>query len=142
MKKLTHIGLCNCFAVRQAARHLTRLYESGLADAKLTSAQFSILVALDEAGEMTMAELADAMVMDRTTLVRTIKPLQEEQLVIKRASAENSRRLAFSLSIAGQQRLEKGFELWTQIQQKFEAKLGADKAERLRNDLLALPQLN
>ena len=35
-------------AVRQAARHLTRLDEQQMAEAKLTSAQFSILVLLDE----------------------------------------------------------------------------------------------
>ena len=58
MKKPSNLEFCNCFAVRQAARHLTKLYERHLSGAQLTSAQFSILVALEEAGEMTMSELA------------------------------------------------------------------------------------
>ena len=66
MKKLTRIELCSCFAARQAARYLTKLYERHLADVELTSAQFSILVGLDEAGEMTMNELAAA---DRKSVV-------------------------------------------------------------------------
>jgi len=72
MKSLSRLELCNCFAARQAARHLTRQYERHLSGAELTSAQFSILVAVEEAGEMTMNELADALVMDRTTLLRAL----------------------------------------------------------------------
>jgi DNA-binding MarR family transcriptional regulator len=139
MKKLTQLGLCNCFAVRQAARHLTRLYERHLAGAELTTAQFSILVVLDEAGELNMSELAKAMVMDRTTLLRAIKPLQQEELVIKRPSADNVRQLTFSLSAAGVRQLKKGFALWSKAQQEFEAAIGSEKAARMRRELLALP---
>ncbi len=35
MKTATRMDLCNCFAARQAARHLTRFYERELADAHL-----------------------------------------------------------------------------------------------------------
>jgi hypothetical protein len=41
MNKVTRLELCNCFAARQASRHLTKLYERHLADAEVTSAQFS-----------------------------------------------------------------------------------------------------
>src|ERR1700755_1576565 len=92
MKKLTHLELCNCFAARQAARHLTKLYERHLAGAELTSAQFSILVGLEQAGELTMNELAKRLVMDRTTLLRAIKPLQREELVVSKPSTEDTRR--------------------------------------------------
>ena len=142
MKKLTHLELCNCFAVRQAARHLTRLYERHLADAELTTAQFSILVALEEAGEMTMSELAKVMVMDRTTLLRAIKPLEQEELVIKRPSVANARQLTFSLSAAGVRQMKKGFALWSEAQQEFEAAVGAGKAARMRRELLALATIS
>jgi DNA-binding MarR family transcriptional regulator len=138
MNKLTHLELCNCFAARQAARHLTKVYERHLSGAELTSAQFSILVALDEAGEMTMNELAKALVMDRTTLLRAIKPLQREELLISRASEDDVRRLVFSLSAAGGRRLKKALALWSKAQQELEAVIGSGEAARLRRELFAL----
>ena len=138
MKKLTHLELCNCFAARQAARHLTKQYERHLADAELTSAQFSILVALEEAGEMTMNELAKALVMDRTTLLRAIKPLQREDLLVSKPSVDDVRRLVFSLSAAGTRRLKKAMVLWTKAQQELEAVIGSGEAARLRRELFAL----
>jgi DNA-binding MarR family transcriptional regulator len=138
MNKVTRLDLCNCFAARQASRHLTRLYERHLAGAELTSAQFSILVALDEAGEMTMNELASAMVMDRTTLLRAIKPLERDELLVSKPSEDDTRRLVFSLSAAGGRRLKKAFALWSAAQQELEASIGSSEAARLRRDLLAL----
>lgn len=138
MKKLTRLELCNCFAARQAARHLTKSYERHLAGAELTSAQFSILVALDEAGQLTMNELAKAMVMDRTTLLRAIKPLQRDELLTSRPSEDDVRRLVFSLSAAGVRRLKKAMALWSKAQQEFESTIGSGAAARLRRELLAL----
>jgi DNA-binding MarR family transcriptional regulator len=138
MKKLTRIELCNCFAARQAARHLTKLYERHLADVELTSAQFSILVALDEGGELTMNELARAMVMDRTTLLRAIQPLQRQALLISNPSPDDARRLVLSLSAAGNRRLKKALLFWSAAQHELESKIGGGQAARLRHDLLAL----
>ena len=138
MKKPTRLELCNCFAARQASRHLTKLYERHLAGAELTSAQFSILVALDDAGDMTMNELAEAMVMDRTTLLRAIKPLQRDELIVSRPSTDDVRRLVFSLSATGARRLKKALALWSDAQKEFESVVGVGEAARLRRELLAL----
>ena len=138
MNRLSHLERCNCFAARQAARHLTRLYERHLSGAELTSAQFSILVALEEAGQMTMNELAKALVMDRTTLLRAIKPLQRENLLVSAPSEDDVRRLVFSLSPAGVRRLKKALALWTKAQQELEAMIGSSEAARLRRELFAL----
>jgi DNA-binding MarR family transcriptional regulator len=138
MKKPSRLELCNCFAVRQAARHLTKQYERHLSGAQLTTAQFSILVALEEAGEMTMVELAKVMVMDRTTLVRAMKPLQHEALIVSQPSAADTRRLILSLSAAGVKRMKQGFALWSDAQREFEAEVGPGEAARLRRELLDL----
>src|SRR5215467_10792538 len=138
MNPLTRLQLCNCFAARQAARHLTKLYERHMSEAGLTSAQFSILVALEEAGQLTMNELAKALVMDRTTLLRAIKPLQREELLVSKPSVDDVRRLVFSLSAAGVRRLKKALALWTKAQQELEAMIGSSEAARLRRELFAL----
>ena len=129
---------CHCFAVRQAARHVTRLYERHLADAQLTSAQFSILGALHEGGPMSMADLASVMVMDRTTLLRAMKPLQREDLLKITSSREDTRQLVFALSPAGERKLKQALPLWNKAQEEFEAEMGPREAAQLRRSLLVL----
>ncbi len=138
MKASKALSLCNCFAVRQAARQVTRQYERYFAQADLTSAQFSILVALSEEGPMTMLELAKVLVMDRTTLLRAMKPLQREDLLRNAASDADPRQLVFALSPAGERKLKQAVPLWAKAQQEFEAGMGPREAAGLRKALLAL----
>jgi DNA-binding MarR family transcriptional regulator len=138
MRASKALSLCNCFAVRQAARQVTRQYERYFAQADLTSAQFSILVALSEEGRMTMLELAKVLVMDRTTLLRAMKPLQRADLLRSTASDADPRQLVFSLSPAGERKLKQAMPLWARAQEEFEAGMGSREAARLRGALLAL----
>ena len=138
MEPSSALTSCNCFAVRQAARHVTKLYERHLAEAGLTSAQFSILGALSEARVMTMAELASVLVMDRTTLLRAMKPLQREDLLQSSSSLEDPRQLVFSLSPAGARKFKEALPLWKKAQEEFEVEVGEREAARLRRSLLAI----
>jgi len=117
---------------------VTKLYERHLAGAQLTSAQFSILGALGEGGPMNMAELANVLVMDRTTLLRAMKPLQREDFLKSTPCAEDPRQLVFSLSPAGVRKLKQALPLWHEAQKEFEAEVGLSEAARLRHSLLAL----
>jgi DNA-binding MarR family transcriptional regulator len=140
MRESSRLDLCNCFATRQAARHITRLYEKHLAEADVTSAQFSILVVLDEKRRASMSEMADALVMDRTTLLRAVKPLQRDGFVMaKRGDGDGDpRQVSFSITAAGRNKLKAAMTHWMSAQQEFEAQVGPIRAARLRSDLLAL----
>ena len=72
---------CNCLAVRQAARHVTRFYDQFLAASGLRTTQFSMLAKLRRQGPMTINTLAADLVMDRTTLGRNILPLERDGLI-------------------------------------------------------------
>src|SRR5258708_18697227 len=99
MSDIVQLTACNCFATRQAARHITRLFEKHLDGAHLTSAQFSIIVSLDEKKEMSMNELSAALVLDRTTLLRALKPLQRDCLLKrKHNNQQDSHQFPLSLS--------------------------------------------
>jgi len=138
VRKATNLDLCNCFAARQAARHVTRLYERHLAGAEVTSAQFSILVLLDEQRGMSMNELAAALVMDRTTLLRALKPLQRDGFVNSKRSGSDPRQLVLALSADGHRRLKEATRLWRKAQTEFETQVGSERAARMRSELLAL----
>jgi DNA-binding MarR family transcriptional regulator len=134
----TRLSACNCFATRRAARTITRLYERHLSAAGLTSAQFSILALTDERGSETMSELARILAMDRTTLLRAMKPMQRERLLGSRANVEDPRQLVFFVTAIGQRRLREALGLWQEAQREFEAQVGSERAARLRRDLLSL----
>jgi hypothetical protein len=66
--------LCNCFALRQAARQVPQFYNHYLVPTGVRATQFSILAKLKRLGPMTINSLAEEMVMDRTKLGRNIHP--------------------------------------------------------------------
>src|SRR5437867_9253410 len=72
---------CNCLALRQAARHVTQFYDQCLAPSGLRAGQLSILAKLKRLGPMTINALARELVMDRTTLGRTMLPLERDGLI-------------------------------------------------------------
>src|ERR1700676_5375236 len=126
---------CHCSALREAARYVTLLYDRHLAAAELSSTQFSILTRLKEPGPTTINALAQALVMDRTTLGRNILPLQRRRLIVVKRGETDARRKELHLTKAGLARLEAAFDGWATAQAQFEGTLGKERALQLR-DLL------
>jgi DNA-binding MarR family transcriptional regulator len=77
---------CNCSALRQAARRVTRLYDDALAPTGLGANQYSILARLRDVGPHTIQDLARLLVMDRSTLGHLLRPLEKRGLVKVRVS--------------------------------------------------------
>jgi DNA-binding MarR family transcriptional regulator len=126
---------CNCLALRQAARHVTQFYDQYLAATGLRSTQFSILAKLQWLGPMTINALARELVMDRTTLGRTMLPLERDGLIAIRDGIRDRRSKELAVTKAGTERLRRAAKLWAQAQKEFEARFGARRAVDLR-DLL------
>ncbi|MGA8005492.1 MAG: MarR family winged helix-turn-helix transcriptional regulator [Burkholderiales bacterium] len=127
--------LCNCLALRQAARAATQLYDRHLAAAELRTTQFSILVNLKRLGPMTINRLAAEMVIDRTTLGRNVLPLERDGLIAIKQGATDKRRKELALTQAGAERLRRAAKLWANAQKEFEAHYGVERAAGLRAEL-------
>jgi DNA-binding MarR family transcriptional regulator len=123
---------CNCLALRQAARHVTQFYDQHLAVAGLRTTQFSILAKLKGLGPMTINALAHELVMDRTTLGRTMLPLERDGLISINDGAHDRRSKELGLTKAGAERLQRAAKLWANAQEAFDAKFGARRAADLR----------
>ncbi len=123
---------CNCLAIRQAARHVTQLYDQLFAPVGLRATQFAILSRLRRAGPMTINALAGLLVMDRTTLGRNILPLQRDGLIEVVASPVDRRRRELRLTDTGLAKHEAALECWAVAQQRFEAGFGGERAAALR----------
>ena len=122
---------CNCLALRQAARRVSQFYEAHLAPLGLKSSQYSILARLDRLGPMTINELAEALVMDRTTTGRAIRPLERDGLV-RIGAAEDGRKRVIGLTAGGRKRVTEARDAWRQAQEQFEKAIGPEAAKSLR----------
>src|SRR2546423_5439587 len=92
--------LCMCASVRRAARVLTKLYDASLAPSGIGIAQFDLLATIGTAEGANRTELASALAMDRTTLVRNLKVLERDGL-IEPAEGDDRRSRAVRLTEKG-----------------------------------------
>lgn len=130
--------LCNCLAIRQAARHVSQLYDQCLQPSGLRGSQFSILARLKRVGPMTINALAHDLVMDRTTLGRTILPLEREGLIDIRPGRRDRRAKELHLTETGAARLRAAIGHWVEAQNRFEAAFGTERAAALRDLMRAV----
>ncbi len=131
-KPATIPSTCNCLALRQAARHVTQFYDECLAPAGLRTTQFSILAKLRWLGPMTINALARELVMDRTTLGRTMLPLERDGLIAIKDGTSDRRSKELHLTKAGRARLRAAAGNWASAQARFEQTFTADRAAGLR----------
>jgi DNA-binding MarR family transcriptional regulator len=130
---------CNCLALRQAARHVSQIYDRHLAETGLRGTQYSILSKLGRLGPMSIGRLAESMVMERTALSRAIRPLERDRLVNIGSGADN-RTSSVSLTAAGQTKLKGAALRWKEAQKEFESAYGAGDAAMLRASLARVVQ--
>jgi DNA-binding MarR family transcriptional regulator len=132
--------VCNCAAIRQAARRVTRLYDQALAAYGLRITQYPILAWLAIEGPVTMNVLADRLVMDRATLGHNLRPLQAHGLVSLQAGKDRRSRMV-SLTDAGRRKLREARPAWTAAQRTFEAAFGMEEATALRATMARVARL-
>ena len=128
---------CNCLAVRQAARAISSVYDRHLAPTGLSSSQFSILAAIHERRDMPVQELADTLVMDRTSTVRALQPLTRDGYVLQQPDPAYPRKLLLSLTAEGRATYKQARKHWQAAQAEFEAGVGPAEAAALRQQLAA-----
>jgi DNA-binding MarR family transcriptional regulator len=132
------LDLCNCLALRQAARHVTQFYDHHLVPTGVRTTQFSILAKLEGLGPITINALAEDMVMDRTTLGRNIQPLEREGLIAVAQGRADRRSKELQQTDAGTARLRAARKAWAEAQTQFEKSFGRKRASDLRAILRAV----
>jgi DNA-binding MarR family transcriptional regulator len=137
---LAQCKICACANLRGAARAITRLYDDILRPSGLQATQFSLLVTIALASPTPITQLAERLVMDRTTLTRNLKPLQKQGL-IQVATGEDQRTRLVSLTESGQQALARALPLWEKAQAQAVNTLGTERFKALLTDLSAIASL-
>lgn len=129
--------LCHCINLRRAVNGVTELYEGYLAPIEISANQFSLLVNLRRLGTGSVSDLANYVGLDRTTLVRTLKPLLGRGL-IEDTSAIGQRNRVLQLTMLGEQTVKQGLPLWAEAQDEVERRIGKEKIAELYEILAML----
>lgn len=128
---------CSCFNLRKATRAVTQFFDHQLEPAGIRATQFTLLVSMASVSARTLTEMANTLVMDRTTLTRNLKPL-EKLGFIQTIEPRDKRSKAYALTEKGRETLEKGIPLWAQAQTRIQNALGDERFARILLDLDAI----
>jgi DNA-binding MarR family transcriptional regulator len=131
---LNGTGSCASFNFRRTARAVTRLYDQAFKSFGIRSTQFTILVGIAKTQPTSMSALADLLVIDRTTLTRSLRLLKKQGLLS--VSERSTRRQRFlALTPKGERILVASLPAWREAHERFVQSLGADYWTNFRNEL-------
>ena len=133
-------SVCNCLNLRRASLAITEIYDHYLAPSQLSVSQFSILKHIIAMEPASVSELAAEIRLDRTTLVRNLKPLEQQGLIHDIAQS-GTRNRQLCLTAAGRERIEQANAYWELAQKRIEAQLGLEDTKTLQALLLKIEVL-
>jgi DNA-binding MarR family transcriptional regulator len=131
-------AMCACDRLRRSARAMTQLYDAGMGAGGLKVTQLPILVALAIGGEQPLSALAAALGVERTTLTRNLKPLEQRGLVRTASRQDDARVRIVALTRAGDDELAAALARWEHVQARVEERFGAGRLRALYAELEAL----
>lgn len=119
---------CNCLNIRRASQAITEVYDEFLEPSNLKLGQFSLLKHINQLEPVSVSDLALIMRLDRTTLVRNLKPLEKDELV-EDISTEGTRNRQLKLTAKGIETYKLAEKLWEKAQTFVEEYLGKDNID-------------
>jgi DNA-binding MarR family transcriptional regulator len=131
---LNGTGYCASFNFRKTARAVTRLYDMALEQSGIRSTQFAILVGIAKNQPVSIGKLGGLLVIDATTLTRSLRLLEKEGLIaISNRAAKRQRFL--TLTPRGVRTLARAVPAWRKAQEQFVATVGSEYWFALRREL-------
>jgi len=125
---------CLCFNLRRATRAVTQFYDSEMRRHGIRPTQGTILASLQAKESWNMAELSDWLGMDRTTLVRNLRPLQRDGFVQVNGGGRGNR-VELSITAKGRKQIEKLTPAWKSAQGAVVKTLGEKRWSAILSDL-------
>ncbi len=133
----THENNCVCFNMRKAARVVTQIYDEAMRPLGFRSTQLAILLTIQKMQPVTVSDLAQEILTDRTTLTRNLKPLEKKTL-LKIAFGSDRRERVVQLTHKGEHLLNQSIPLWKKAQEKISKTVGKTRLQHLLKDLSAV----
>lgn len=129
--------VCFCHNLRRVTRAVSRIYDRALQPLGLKASQFNVLVAAASTEPPTLPQVAKALAMDRTTLLRNLGPLKAAGF-IETMSGSGRRPDEIRLTLAGETALADAIKAWQGAQRQVTQHLGGSQAAQLLQGLARL----
>jgi len=125
---------CPAIRSRRMSRLLTRMFDAELRELGIQTSQLSVLVAvaMHGAAGARIGSLAEHLVMDRTTVTRSIRPLEKAGLIRVSPARDDARARVVTLTRAGERQIEAAYPLWEKAHHVARQQLGAGRMDTLR----------
>lgn len=125
---------CICFNLRMVTRIVTKFFDAEMRRLGIRPTQGTILLALSAKPTWAMAELSDWLGMDRTTLVRNLRPLQRDELVDASGGGRGGR-VEVTITAKGRKKIADCLPAWRSAQSAAANALGEDRWSEILVDL-------
>jgi DNA-binding MarR family transcriptional regulator len=125
---------CVCFNLRWVARVVTQFYDAEMRRHGIRPTQGTILTSLNARKSWNMAELSDWLGMERTTLVRNLRPLQRDGFV-QATGGGRGNRVELAITAKGRKKIEKLTPVWKSAQSAAVKTLGEKRWSAILSDL-------
>jgi len=122
-RELAAARACVGFALRKAARTVTRRYDAELRASGMKSTQFNLLVVLDATGPISTTALAGVTAIERTTLTRNLAILARRAWVRAEPSDDRRTRMV-SITARGRAAALAALPAWRRTQASLATTLG------------------
>ncbi len=133
-ERLLKARSCTNMRMRQATRALSDYYNAVMEPTGLHANQVMLLIPPYLQDGLTISRLAEIEALDRTTLARNLKLLEDRELIVLHPG-EDQRTRVINITERGRQILEAAFPLWEQAQQEVDALIGANDLAQLYSTL-------
>jgi len=135
-KKLDMMSVenCTCFNVRRTSRAITQFFDAEVRRHGIRPTQTPILGALQAKKGWSMAELSEWLGMERTTLLRNLRPLQRDGLVRAKGDGRGGH-VELEITEKGRSALANVLPAWRSAQAKVVTILGRERWLAIIRDL-------
>ena len=132
---------CTCTHIRKAARVITQFYDTFLQPTGLRMTQFIVLVVIALSEQETVMQVAEKLAMDRSALARSLKSLEEQDLLTVEPGRDRRTRLV-RLTEQGRHALTRTLPYWRQAQEQLITRFGEEQARLLLAELKSIESLS
>ena len=124
---------CTCFKLRKLTRTMSRLYDQHMASVGLKTTQYSVLNNVAREA-LPVAELAERLGTERTTLTRNLKLLIDAHWVTLEAGLDSRQRIV-TITASGRDKVQQAHVAWRAAQSALENRLGIPAVRALHAQL-------
>lgn len=127
--------VCICFNLRKAARVITQIYDDVMRPIGYRGTQITLLGVVSKFQPITVKKLAGFIDTEPTTLLRNLRLLEKNKLVVMKHDEKDHRAQVVTISEKGEKLLLKAYPLWKKTQDRIAEKVGRDHLNHILLDL-------